>query len=116
MKKTVKAVAILALLNTCVYAQEKDSIKYDFVDSVKGIEITRLKEVVISDTKFAQSKEKSGKVIEVITAVDLAKKSGLSLATVLSQVAGVEINGNQSANGKNLGYYIRGGKNRQVLS
>ena len=104
MKKTVKAVAILALLNTCAYAQVKDSTK-----------VNQLKEVVISDTKFAQSKEKSGKVIEVITAEDLAKKSGQSLATVLSQVAGVEINGNQSANGKNLGYYIRGGKNRQVL-
>ena len=104
MKKTVKAVAILALLNTCVYAQEVDSTK-----------VNQLKEVVVSDTKFAQSKEKSGKVIEVITAKDLEKKSGQSLANVLSQVAGVEINGNQSANGKNLGYYIRGGKNRQVL-
>ncbi|MES2410442.1 MAG: TonB-dependent receptor [Bacteroidota bacterium] len=104
MKKTVKAVAILALLNTCAYAQEKDSTT-----------VNQLEELVISDTKFAQSKEKSGKVIEVITAEDLNKKSGQSLATFLSQVAGVEINGNQSANGKNLGYYIRGGKNRQVL-
>ena len=104
MKKTIKALAFLVLLNTCVYAQEKDSIK-----------VNPLKEVVISDTKFAQSKEKSGKIIEVVSAVDLAKKSGQSLATVLSQLAGVEINGNQSANGKNLGYYIRGGKNRQVL-
>ncbi len=85
-------------------AQEQDSVK-----------VNPLKEVVISDTKFAQSKEKSGKVIEVISAKDLEKKSGQSLATVLSQIAGIEINGNQSANGKNLGYYIRGGKNRQVL-
>lgn len=104
MKKTVRAVAILAMLNTCAYAQEQDSVK-----------VNALKEVVISDTKFAQSKVKSGKVIEVISAKDLEKKSGQSLATVLSQVTGVEINGNQSANGKNLGYYIRGGKNRQVL-
>jgi vitamin B12 transporter len=104
MKKTIKAVAVLALLNTCAYAQDVDSTK-----------VNPLKEVVLTDTKFAQSKEKSGKVIEVITAQDLSKKSGQSLATVLSQVAGVEINGNQSANGKNLGYYIRGGKNRQVL-
>lgn len=104
MKKTVRAVAILALLNTCAYSQEQDSTK-----------VNPLKEVVISDTKFAQSKEKSGKIIEVISAKDLEKKSGQSLATVLSQVTGVEINGNQSANGKNLGYYIRGGKNRQVL-
>jgi vitamin B12 transporter len=104
MKKTVRALAILALLNTCAYAQQTDSLK-----------VNPLKEIVLSDTKFAQSKEKSGKVIEVITSQDLAKKSGQSLATVLSQVAGLEINGNQSANGKNLGYYIRGGKNRQVL-
>ncbi|WP_396158699.1 TonB-dependent receptor plug domain-containing protein [Flavobacterium sp.] len=104
MKKTVKALAVLALLNTCAYAQEQDSTK-----------VNSLQEVVISDTKFAQRKEKSGKVIEVITALDVAKKAGQSLATVLSQVTGVEINGNQSANGKNLGYYIRGGKNRQIL-
>ena len=104
MKKTVRAVAIVALLNTCVYAQEQDSTK-----------VNSLKEVVVSDTKFAQSQEKSGKVIEVITSSALEKKSGQSLATVLSQAAGMEINGNQSANGKNLGYYIRGGKNRQIL-
>jgi vitamin B12 transporter len=104
MKKTVRAVAIMAMLNTCAYAQETDSTK-----------VNQLKEVVISDTKFALRQEKSGKVIEVITAEDLVKKSGQSLATVLSQAAGVEINGNQSANGKNLGYYIRGGKNRQIL-
>jgi vitamin B12 transporter len=104
MKKTVKAVAFFALLTTCAYAQEKDSVKVNALD-----------EVVVSDTKFAQSKEKSGKVISVISAAELEKKSGQSLATVLSQVAGVEINGNQSANGKNLGYYIRGGKNRQIL-
>lgn len=104
MKKTVRISAFFALVSTCVLAQEQDSLS-----------INPLKEVVISDTKFALKKEKSGKVIEVITAEDLAKKSGQSLATVLSQVVGVEINGNQSANGKNLGYYIRGGKNRQVL-
>lgn len=104
MKKNSTISALFALLTTCAWAQEQDSVK-----------VNPLKEVVISDTKFAQSKEKSGKIIEVISAKDLAQKTGQSLATVLSQVTGVEINGNQSANGKNLGYYIRGGKNRQVL-
>jgi len=104
MKKTVRAVAALALLTSCAYAQEKDSTK-----------VNALEEVVVSDTKFALPQEKSGKVISVITAKELQKKSGQSLANVLSQLAGVEMNGNQSANGKNLGYYIRGGKNRQVL-
>ena len=61
------------------------------------------------------AKEKSGKVIVKITAEELSKKSGQSLATILSTVAGLEINGNQSSAGKNLGYYIRGGRNRQTL-
>ena len=104
MKKLIRISAFFALISSCAIAQETDSVK-----------VNPLQEVVVTDTKFAQSKEKSGKVIEVITTEDLAKKSGQSLATVLSQVAGVEINGNQSANGKNLGYYVRGGKNRQVL-
>jgi vitamin B12 transporter len=66
-----------------------------------------LNEVVISDSKFALAKEKSGKVIVKITSEELSKKSGQSLAAILSN-AGVEINGNQSSAGKNLGYYIRG--------
>jgi vitamin B12 transporter len=103
-KNFIRISAIIALMSTCGYAQEKDSTK-----------VNQLQELVISDTKFAQSKEKSGKVITKISAQELQKKSGQSLATVLSSVAGVEINGNQSANGKNLGYYIRGGKNQQVL-
>jgi vitamin B12 transporter len=104
MKKTIRISAFFALITSCALAQEKDSLAAN-----------SLKEVVVSDTKFSQNREKSGKVIEVISAADLEKKSGQSLATVLSQVTGLEINGNQSANGKNLGYYIRGGKNRQIL-
>jgi vitamin B12 transporter len=75
----------------------------------------QLEEVVISDSKFALAKEKSGKVIVKITADELAKKSGQSIASILSTVVGVEINGNQSSGGKNLGTYIRGGRNHQTL-
>ncbi len=89
----------------CVFAQQKDSIASS----------TPLDEVVISDSKFALAKEKSGKVITKITSEDLRKKEGQSIAAILSSVAGIEINGNQSVAGKNLGYYIRGGKNNQVL-
>jgi vitamin B12 transporter len=92
--------AIVALWGTCAMAQQ-DTIS--------------LKEVVISDTKFDQSKEKSGKIIEKISAKDLERNSGQSVATILSQAVGLEVNGNQSANGKNLSYFIRGGRNRQVL-
>jgi vitamin B12 transporter len=104
MKKTVRISAVFALVSTCVFAQVKDSIK-----------VNQLQEVVVSDTKFAQSKEKSGKIITTIFQEELQKKSGQTLAMVLSQVPGMEINGNQSFGGKNLGTYVRGGRNRQVL-
>jgi len=104
-KKTVRFGALALLWATCTFAQEQDSIA----------KVKQLNEVVISDSKFALSKEKSGKVIVKITKEDLEKKAGQSVATVLSSVAGVEVNGNQSGAGKNLGYYIRGGRNRQTL-
>ena len=103
MNKKLFGLSVFTLATAFAYAQESDTLK-----------VTNLKEVVVSDTKFAQSKEKSGKIIEVITAQDLDAKKGQNLANVLSQVAGVEINGNQSFGGKNLGYYIRGGRNRQT--
>ena len=103
MNKKSISLGVLALATFFSYAQKSDTLK-----------INNLKVVVVSDTKFAQSKEKSGKIIEVITAQDLEAKKGQNLANVLSQVAGVEINGNQSFGGKNLGYYIRGGRNRQT--
>jgi len=103
-KKIVRTSVLLALVTSTVLAQEKDFNQ-----------VNQLHEVVISDTKFEQSKEKSGKVITKITQEELQKKSGQTLAAILSSTVGVEINGNQSANGKNLGYYIRGGKNQQIL-
>jgi vitamin B12 transporter len=103
MNKKLIGLSVCALATAFSYAQKSDSL------SVKN-----LQEVVVSDTKFVQSREKSGKVIDVITAQELEQKKGQSLANVLHQIAGVEINGNQSFSGKNLGYYIRGGRNRQT--
>jgi vitamin B12 transporter len=103
--KIVRISALCVLITSCAFAQQKE----------KDSTLNELNEVVISDSKFALKKEKSGKIIVKITAEELAKRSGQSLATVLSSVAGMEINGNQSSAGKNLGYYIRGGRNRQTL-
>ena len=102
MNKKITWVSAFVLASLGVFSQENDSIR-------------NLNEVVVSDSKFALSKEKSGKVVVKITSEDLKKKQGQSLAAVLSTVAGVEINGNQSRNGKDLGYFIRGGRNHQVL-
>jgi len=103
--KIVRISALCVLMTSCVFAQQKDSI----------LSRNELKEVVISDSKFVLAKEKSGKIITKITSEDLKNKAGQSIATILNSVAGLEINGNQSVAGKNLGYYIRGGKNNQVL-
>lgn len=103
MNKKFIGLSACALATVFSYAQKSDTLQ-----------VKILQEVVVSDTKFAQSREKSGKIIEVITSKDLETKKGQNLANVLSQVAGVEINGNQSFGGKNLGYYVRGGRNRQV--
>jgi vitamin B12 transporter len=105
-KKIVRISALFVLVSACAFAQKKGVV----------LPVTNeLEEVVVSDSKFALPKEKSGKVIVKITADDLKNRPGQSVASVLSTVAGVEINGNQSNAGKDLGYYIRGGRNRQTL-
>ena len=100
-KKMIRFSVFALLLAMNTYAQEPTPKQLD--------------EVVISDSKFALVKEKSGKVIVKINANELAKKVGQSVATILSTVVGLEVNGNQSNAGKNLGYYVRGGRNRQTL-
>lgn len=102
MNKKIVLASAFVLASLGVFAQEDEAVR-------------NLDEVVISDSKFALPKEKSGKVVVKITADDLKKKQGQSLAAVLSTVAGLEINGNQSRNGKDLGYFIRGGRNHQTL-
>ncbi|MGM8362158.1 TonB-dependent receptor plug domain-containing protein [Flavobacterium sp. ARAG 55.4] len=105
-QKIVRISALFVLISTCAVAQKKGIV-------LSGT--NELEEVVISDSKFALPKEKSGKVIVKITADDLKKRPGQSVASVLSTVAGVEVNGNQSRNGKDLGLYIRGGRGHQAL-
>ena len=104
MNKKSIALAIFSLASLCIQAQKKDTLQGK-----------TLQEVVISDSKFYLPKEKSGKIISVITASDLEKKSSESLAQVLNSVVGIELNGANSVVGKNLGYYVRGGKNNQVV-
>lgn len=103
--KIVRISALFVLMTNCIFAQQKDSNASE----------TQLDEVVISDSKFALAKEKSGKIITKITSDELKKREGQSVAAILNSAVGLEINGSQSVAGKNLGYYIRGGKNNQVL-
>jgi vitamin B12 transporter len=53
MNKKFIGISVCALATAFAYAQESDTLK-----------VNNLKEMVVSDTKFAQSREKSGKIIE----------------------------------------------------
>lgn len=81
-------------------------------DSVKT---EKLDEVVITDSRFKLKRENSGKVITRITSKDLEKLQGQSIAEIIGRTAGIEVNGVRSNAGQNLSYFIRGGRNRQVL-
>ena len=98
----IKLAAFLTLGTSFAIAQEQDATK-------------TIEEVVITDTKFAQSKAKSGRSIEKITQKDLEQRKGQSVATVLSQLSGFEVVGNQGSAGKNLDLFVRGGNTSQVL-
>ena len=98
----IKLAAFFTLVTSFAMAQEQDATK-------------TIEEVVITDTKFAQSKAKSGRSIEKITQKDLEQRQGQSVATVLSQLSGFEVVGNQGSAGKNLDLFVRGGNTTQVL-
>ena len=104
MKKQCIIVSVLACSFFCqnVFSQEKKE------------KIEELKEVVVTATKFETNKKNVGKIVYQITQETIKNSKGKTLVDLLNDVPGVEINGNFSTRGQNLGYYIRGGRNRQV--
>ncbi|MEM7186353.1 MAG: TonB-dependent receptor [Bacteroidota bacterium] len=70
---------------------------------------------VFIDSKTPTARKNSGKVVVVIDAKTLEAQPGKNVAEVLTEVSGIEINGSRSNAGANLGYFVRGGRNRQVL-
>ena len=77
--------------------------------------IEQLEEVVITSSKFELKRENSGKVITKISQKDLINLQGKSIAEIINNTVGIEINGTKSNAGQNLSYFVRGGRNRQVL-
>ena len=86
-------------------------------DSLQSQWLSReqLDEVVITDSKFKLKREHSGKVITKITQQDLLQAQGKTIAQIINETVGIEINGTKSNAAQNLGYFVRGGRNRQVL-
>lgn len=104
MKKQFLIVSVLVCLiaNTKVFSQQKNE------------EVESLNEVVITATKFPTNKKNVGKIVYQISQKTIANSQGKTIVDLLNDIPGVEINGNFSTKGQNLGYYIRGGRNRQV--
>ncbi|MGJ8593475.1 MAG: TonB-dependent receptor plug domain-containing protein [Aquaticitalea sp.] len=106
MNNKTKVFGVLAFgVSICGFAQHQS-------DSTS---VEQLKEVVVTDSKFNLKRENSGKVITKITQQELQQLQGKSIAEIINSTAGIEINGTKSNAGQNLNYYIRGGRNRQVL-
>lgn len=78
-------------------------------------DIEELSEVVITASKFPIKKEHIGKSIVIISKESIEKMPMQTVANLINQVAGIEINGLNNSAGKNLGYYVRGGRSYQLL-
>lgn len=106
MNKTRLFCSILGMgmLSIGLAQQQQDSIKVEALD-----------EVFVTDSRFALKRENSGKVVTKITAEELNKMQGQSIAEIIGRTVGIEVNGVRSNAGQNLSYFVRGGRNRQVL-
>jgi len=104
MKKQLLIVSVLAcnFVSTNVFSQQEKE------------KVESLNEVVVTATKFETNKKNVGKIVYKITQETIQNNQGKTVVDLLNDVPGVEINGNFSTKGQNLGYYIRGGRNRQV--
>ncbi len=105
MKKKVFHLSVLFLFLAflTVNAQENEN------------NVEQLGEVVVTATKFAIKKKHVGKIIYQINSEEIANLKGKSVIEVLDNIAGIHINGTNSAAGKNKSIYVRGGRERHVL-
>ena len=75
----------------------------------------KLEEVVVSDSRFALKRENSGKTVIKITAEELERSQGQTVAEIIGRQTGIIVNGSRSNAGQNISVFARGGNNRQVL-
>lgn len=97
-------ILVLGMLSANFNYAQQDSTKVEILD-----------EVVISDTRFALKRENSGKTVIKITREEIERNQGRTIAQLINTKSGFEINGSRSVAGQNIGSFVRGGNNRQVL-
>jgi vitamin B12 transporter len=80
-----------------------------------SLKVQQLDEVVVSDSKFELKRENSGKTVIKITAEELQRNQGMTVAEIINTKSGIEIAGSRGRDGAVLGAFARGGRGRQVL-
>jgi len=106
MKKKTNVLLVLSmLLSVYAIAQQDDDTKTETLDEV----------TVTSDSRFDLKRENSGKTVIKIDKAEIEKNQGRTIAELINTKSGIEINGSRSNAGQNLGVFVRGGRNRQVL-
>jgi len=103
MKNLKKLAILLLIINT------KNLIAQD------SLAIQKIDEVVISATKYPTATKNIGKIVYQILAKELQESPQKTVSQVLNEVSGFELNGSNSAPGKNIATYVRGGTSSQVL-
>ena len=104
--KKVSALGILSIgISMFGFGQQQQ-------DSTK---VEQLEEVVITDSRFELKRANSGKTVIKIPKEEIENNQGRSISELINTKSGIEINGSRSVEGQNLGYFVRGGNNRQVL-
>ncbi|MEP0985481.1 TonB-dependent receptor [Ekhidna sp.] len=81
-------------------------------DTLKTVQ---LDEVVVTGTKSAIPVEKSGKSIFKITLKDIESSGSRTVADILNEVRGVQMDGNFGPLGTNIGYFVRGASSKRTL-
>lgn len=84
-------------------------------EEANSTSMQQLDEVVVSDSRFQLKREHSGKTVVKISKQEIENNQGRNITELINAKSGIEINGTRSVEGLNLGYFVRGGNNRQVL-
>lgn len=99
-----KTLLILTALLPGIYSQAQDS------STVKSLD-----PVVVTATKYPIKLSETGKVLTVITAEQIDRSQGKSLAQILTEQSGMIVNGANSNPGKDKSVFLRGASNKYTL-
>lgn len=124
MKKTCKLpVTVLLLVSslTSVQAQQQPVPSSDSsLSKAPSLQhaigrVPNLNEVVVTASKFSRKAGETGKVINIIGKEALDRSGGKDLAQILTEQAGIVVNGATSNLGLNKSIFVRGASNRYTL-